>query len=65
MVAKSKDEEAEACSTDGRYEKHKKIWSENLKGRKRSEDLGVDGKITLELILNRVGECELDASDSG
>jgi hypothetical protein len=28
-----------------------KFWSENLKGRDESEDLCVDGKITLEQIL--------------
>jgi len=30
---------------------HTKVWSENLKGRDNSEDLGVDGKIILEQIL--------------
>jgi len=32
----------------------KKFWSENLKGRDDSEDLGVDGKIT-EWILRKEG----------
>jgi hypothetical protein len=30
-----------------------KIWSENLKGRDHSEDLGVDGRIILERILRK------------
>jgi hypothetical protein len=30
---------------------NKIFWSENLKGRDDLEDLGVDGKITLECIL--------------
>jgi hypothetical protein len=34
---------------------HKKFWSENLKGRDHSEDLGVDGNIVLELILEKWG----------
>jgi hypothetical protein len=28
-------------------------WFENLKGRDYSEDLGIDGKITLEYILGK------------
>jgi hypothetical protein len=32
---------------------HTKFWSENLKGRDVSEDLGVDGKIILEWILGK------------
>jgi hypothetical protein len=35
---------------------HKEFWSENLKGRDRPKDLGVDGKIILEWILGRLGE---------
>jgi len=27
---------------------HTKVWSENLKGRDHSEDVGVDGRIMLE-----------------
>jgi len=30
---------------------HKKFWSENLKGRDHSGDLGVDGRVKLESIL--------------
>jgi hypothetical protein len=30
-----------------------KFWSENLKGSSHSEDLGVDGKIILESILEK------------
>jgi len=41
-----------ACNTHERFEKWiKKFWSENLKGRNHSEDLGIDGKIILERIL--------------
>jgi len=32
---------------------HSKFWSENLKGRDHSEDLGVDGRILLECILGK------------
>jgi hypothetical protein len=48
------------CSTHGgRREIHTKFWSENLKGRDQSDDLGVDGRIILEWILERdsVGSC--------
>jgi hypothetical protein len=38
-----------ACST------HTKFWSENLQGRDLSEELGVDEKIILELILRKQG----------
>jgi hypothetical protein len=31
------------------------FWSENLKGRDYSKDLGVDGKIILEWILGKYG----------
>jgi hypothetical protein len=43
------------------------FWLENLTGRGHSEDLDVfDGSIILERILvNRVGTCGLDSSDSG
>jgi hypothetical protein len=30
-----------------------KFWSENLKGRDLSEDLGEDGRITLEWVLGK------------
>jgi hypothetical protein len=30
-----------------------KLWSENLKGRDHSEDLGVDGKLLLDCILGK------------
>jgi hypothetical protein len=32
----------------GEMRMHTKFWSENLKGRDYSEDLGVDGKMILE-----------------
>jgi hypothetical protein len=41
---------------------HTKFWSENLKGRDHSEDLGVDGKIILG---NWVGRCGLNPSSRG
>jgi hypothetical protein len=42
-----------------------KFWSENLTGRDHAEDLRVDGKIILELILDKYGgRCELDAAGS-
>jgi hypothetical protein len=45
---------------------HTVLWLENLKGRGHSEDLGVDGKIVLQLSYGtRVGWCELDAYGSG
>jgi len=37
-----------ACSTH-RRDIYIKFWSENLKGRRHSEDVEADGKITLEL----------------
>jgi hypothetical protein len=42
-----------------------KIWSEILNGRDHWEDLGVDGRIILQLILRRyssLGTCGLDSS---
>jgi hypothetical protein len=42
-----------ACSTHGIDEKCTKLWSEDLKGRDHSEDLGVDRKIILERILEK------------
>jgi len=37
---------------------HTLFWSGNLKGRDHSEDLGIDGKIMLEWILEKGGlEC--------
>jgi hypothetical protein len=35
---------------------YKNFWPENLKGINHSEDLGVDGKTTLECILGKQGE---------
>jgi hypothetical protein len=32
-----------------------KFWLENLNGRDQSEDIGVDGRITLELISREIG----------
>jgi hypothetical protein len=37
---------------------------ENLKGRDHSEDLGVDGRIILEYMKNRLGRCGLDSCGS-
>jgi hypothetical protein len=34
---------------------HRIFWLENLKGADHSEDLGVDGKVTLQWILQK--EC--------
>jgi hypothetical protein len=36
------------CGTCEGDDKHTKYWSENLKGRDHSEDLGIDGRIILE-----------------
>jgi hypothetical protein len=42
------------CSTRGAMIKiYKKFYSENLKERGHSEGLGVDGRIILELILEK------------
>jgi hypothetical protein len=38
-----------------KYETHTKMWSENLKGRDHSEDLGVDGKINIRVGLRDIG----------
>jgi hypothetical protein len=46
-------------------EKYVQNWSENLKGIDRLEDVGVDGMIILDWILNRLGGCGLDSSGSG
>jgi len=34
---------------------HTLFWLEDLKGRGHSEDLGIDGMITLEWILGKLG----------
>jgi hypothetical protein len=34
---------------------HTKFWWENMKGRDYAEDLGADGKIISELILEKCG----------
>jgi hypothetical protein len=39
---------------------HTIFWSENLKGRDHSEDLGVDGRIILEWILWKIGWGSVD-----
>jgi hypothetical protein len=43
-----------ACSTHRRDEKCIKLWLGNLKGTDHSEDLGVDRRIILELILGKL-----------
>jgi hypothetical protein len=40
-----------ACNTHGREENAYKIWSKVPKERGHMEDLGVDGRIILKLIL--------------
>jgi hypothetical protein len=40
----------------GEMKMNSKFWSENLKGRDHSEDLGMDGKIILEWILGKQGD---------
>jgi hypothetical protein len=44
---------------------YKLHWSENLKGRDHLEDLGIDGRIISEWILEKKGSCGLDLSGSG
>jgi hypothetical protein len=42
------------CRTDGSdFEMRTKFWLENLKARCHSEDLGLDRRIILELILEK------------
>jgi hypothetical protein len=41
------------CSTHWRDDKYIKIWSENLKGRDHSTDIGIDGKVIFEWILRK------------
>jgi len=41
---------------------HTIFWVENLKRRGDSEDLDVDGNISMDLQVNMVGGCGLDAS---
>jgi hypothetical protein len=38
------------CSTHGRYEKYIQIWSKNLQGRERLEDLSKDGRV-MQVVL--------------
>jgi hypothetical protein len=43
-----------------------KCWSESLKGREDSEDIRVDGRITLRCILgSRMRSCGMNSSGSG
>jgi hypothetical protein len=45
------DEMGGACSPMGEMRNAYKTWTENLKGRDHVEDLGVGGRIILEVIL--------------
>jgi hypothetical protein len=40
----------------GEMKIHTKFWSENLKGRDHSEDLGVDGRIMMKCMLGKQDE---------
>jgi hypothetical protein len=45
---------------------HSRFWSENLKGRDHSEDLGVDEKIIVNgFLVNRVRSWGLGTARSG
>jgi hypothetical protein len=44
---------AGACSRREKHDMHTKFWLENLKGRDDSDDLAVDGRIILEMILGK------------
>jgi hypothetical protein len=44
---------------------HTEFYLEGMKGRDHSEDLGVDGRITLEWIIRRNDGSGLDVSGSG
>jgi hypothetical protein len=44
----------ETCTTHGGDDT--RFWLGNLKGRDHSEDLGIDGKIILEWIIERWGQ---------
>jgi hypothetical protein len=45
---------------------HKKLWLGNLKGRDHSDNLGIEGSIALEGILQKEdGNAGLDSSGSG
>jgi len=41
------------CNTHGRDEKCTVFWSERLEGRDHLEDVGVDGRLMLEWILEK------------
>jgi hypothetical protein len=43
---------------------HIKFWLGSLKGKDNSEDIGIDGRIILKWILNRVGGCGLNSTGS-
>jgi hypothetical protein len=49
----------------GRTEIPIEFWCGNLKERNYKEDLGVDEKVVLKWIFNRVREYRLDLSGSG
>jgi len=44
-----------ACGRHGRVRHAYKSWSEKLMGRDHLEDLGMDGKVTLEWMLEKLG----------
>jgi hypothetical protein len=49
----------------GTRELHTRVWWGNLKKRDHLEDLGIEGRIILKWILNRIVKLRVDASGSG
>ena len=48
------DERDDSCSMHGREKRHRQFYSENLKEIHHVKDIGVNEKIILKCILNRV-----------